>query len=128
MPDEIRMPQPGTNLKVHRQAYATVTIATYEPLILRWVSAWELLDISDVMATRLLKRLERPKDPNPATDELKLLNASLPPKLAINLSTAVKLRLGADRPDRTQTATGAQLIPTILNPKMTGVSTALESK
>ncbi|WP_110181873.1 hypothetical protein [Nocardioides solisilvae] len=41
-----------TELKRFTEAYATLTVATYEPLILRWVSLWGLSAISTDLATR----------------------------------------------------------------------------
>ncbi len=42
-----------TELAKFKEAYATMTVATYEPLILRWVSAWGLRTISSIIAERL---------------------------------------------------------------------------
>lgn len=41
-----------TTLHQYRDAYATLTVATYEPLILRWVSATTLKTMANLMAWR----------------------------------------------------------------------------
>ena len=45
----------ATQLKKFTDAYATLTVATYEPLILRWVSQWGLGTLATDMALRLPK-------------------------------------------------------------------------
>lgn len=53
-----------TELTRFSEAYATITVATYEPLILRWVSMWGLSVISTDLALRQPKAAARlPKLP-----------------------------------------------------------------
>ncbi|KGD64594.1 hypothetical protein Y5S_01960 [Alcanivorax nanhaiticus] len=42
-----------TTLKPFSDAYATLTVASYEPLFLRWISGGALLNLSAVMANRM---------------------------------------------------------------------------
>ena len=73
-----------TKLTKHTDAYATVTVATYEPLVLRWISTWGLGVIATDLANRapkaaLMKRdglptavrldLSRPRPADPIPDE-----------------------------------------------------------
>ena len=44
-----------TVLKKYTQAYATMTVATYEPLILRWISGWTIYTAANSMAWRMQK-------------------------------------------------------------------------
>src|SRR6185437_1129680 len=44
-----------TELKRFTEAYATMTVAAYEPLILRWVSLLGIRFVSSSVATRLPK-------------------------------------------------------------------------
>jgi hypothetical protein len=41
-----------TELKKFSDAYATLTVATYEPMILRWISAWSVHTIGSIVAWR----------------------------------------------------------------------------
>jgi hypothetical protein len=41
-----------TRLRKFQEAYATMTVAIYEPLILRWVSGWTLLNLANTVAWR----------------------------------------------------------------------------
>lgn len=41
-----------TEVSKFKDAYATITVATYEPLILRWISGWALKTIASTLATR----------------------------------------------------------------------------
>ena len=45
----------ATQLSKYTDAYATMTLAVYEPLILKWVSGWSIHQISSVMAWRAQK-------------------------------------------------------------------------
>lgn len=73
-----------TKLTKYTDAYATVTVATYEPLVLRWISTWGLGVIATDLANRapkaaLMKRdglptavrldLSRPRPADPIPDE-----------------------------------------------------------
>ena len=42
-----------TQLAKFKEAYATMTVAVYEPLILRWVSGWTLRTVAGTVAKRL---------------------------------------------------------------------------
>ncbi len=44
-----------TELARFSDAYATMTVAFYQPLTLRWVSGWTVSTTADLMATRLIK-------------------------------------------------------------------------
>ncbi|MCU1230972.1 MAG: hypothetical protein JWO97_3856 [Acidobacteria bacterium] len=44
-----------TTLSLVREAYATMTVARYEPIIFRWVSFVALATVADTMATRLAR-------------------------------------------------------------------------
>ena len=44
-----------TELKRFTEAYATMTVAAYEPLILKWFSGWSIYTLADTMAWRLQK-------------------------------------------------------------------------
>jgi len=46
-----------TTLKKFNDAYATMTVAAYEPLILRWVSGFTLCTCASAMAWRLQKKM-----------------------------------------------------------------------
>ena len=45
----------ATELKKYTDAYATMTVAVYEPLIVKWISGWSVLVAADTMALRLAK-------------------------------------------------------------------------
>jgi hypothetical protein len=45
----------ATELKLFQDAYATMTVAIYEPIIVRWFSGWTLLMTADTLAGRLQK-------------------------------------------------------------------------
>ncbi len=45
----------ATTLKKFSDAYASMTVATYEPLILKWVSFWAVSTMASTMASRLQK-------------------------------------------------------------------------
>jgi len=54
-----------TELNLFKDAYATIIVATYEPLILRWVSAWQLMVAAITMAPRSqITPAISPDDPN----------------------------------------------------------------
>jgi hypothetical protein len=42
-----------TELGKFKDAYATMTVATYEPLILRWISGWTLATVATTVAKRM---------------------------------------------------------------------------
>lgn len=44
-----------TELSKFKEAYATMTVATYEPLILRWISGWTLRTVAGTIAKRKAK-------------------------------------------------------------------------
>lgn len=44
-----------TELSKFKDAYATMTVAVYEPLILKWVSGWTLLTMAGVVANRMAR-------------------------------------------------------------------------
>ena len=44
-----------TELAKFKEAYATMTVAVYEPLILKWVSAWTLRTVAGVVANRMAR-------------------------------------------------------------------------
>jgi hypothetical protein len=44
-----------TELAKFKEAYATMTVATYEPLILRWVSGWTLRTLASTAAKRMAR-------------------------------------------------------------------------
>jgi len=44
-----------TELKKFTEAYATMTIASYQPLILKWISGWSIYVAADAMAWRAQK-------------------------------------------------------------------------
>lgn len=44
-----------TELKKFKEAYATMTVATYEPLILRWISGWTLQAVASSVAKRMAR-------------------------------------------------------------------------
>ena len=46
-----------TDLERFQHAYASVTVATYQPLVLRWVSGWTLENLASTMAWRAQKAL-----------------------------------------------------------------------
>jgi hypothetical protein len=45
----------ATTLKKFTEAYASMTVASYEPLIVNWVSGWSICAMSSVMAQRMQK-------------------------------------------------------------------------
>lgn len=45
----------ATELKKFTEAYATMTVAVYEPLIMKWVSGWSIFVAADTLAWRLQK-------------------------------------------------------------------------
>jgi hypothetical protein len=45
----------ATELKRFSDAYATMTVAFYQPLTIRWVSGWTISTAADVLAVRVLK-------------------------------------------------------------------------
>lgn len=45
----------STELKRFTDAYATMVVATYEPLILRWISLTGVRSLSSILAQRLTK-------------------------------------------------------------------------
>ena len=48
-----------TELRKFEDAYASITVAVYEPMILRWVSSWTIASFAEVAA----KRVARKRDP-----------------------------------------------------------------
>ena len=44
-----------TELSKFTEAYATMTVATYEPLILRWISGWTLATVATTVAKRMAR-------------------------------------------------------------------------
>jgi hypothetical protein len=44
-----------TELAKFKEAYATMTVATYEPLILRWISSWTLRTLASTVGKRMSK-------------------------------------------------------------------------
>jgi hypothetical protein len=44
-----------TNLAIFKKAYATMTVATYEPLILRWFSGWTLHTVASTVSKRMAR-------------------------------------------------------------------------
>jgi hypothetical protein len=44
-----------TELAKFKEAYATMTVATYEPLILRWISGWTLSTVATTVAKRMAR-------------------------------------------------------------------------
>ena len=44
-----------TELAKFKEAYATMTVATYEPLILRWISGWTLATVATTVAKRMAR-------------------------------------------------------------------------
>ncbi len=62
-----------SDLKKFSEAYATLTVATYEPLILRWISAWSVHTISSVLALR-------------AQQKVRVKSGSVPTALAVNMA------------------------------------------
>lgn len=45
----------ATELQKFKEAYATMTVATYEPLILRWISGWTLRTVASTIAKRMAR-------------------------------------------------------------------------
>lgn len=64
-----------TTLKPFSDAYASLTVASYEPLFLRWISGGALMNISTVMANRV-----------PATARLSEFG-NMPPAAALGLTS-----------------------------------------
>jgi hypothetical protein len=53
-----------TQLRKFEEAYATMTVAVYEPLILKWVSGWTLYNLADGITWRAVKGVHIEFDPN----------------------------------------------------------------
>jgi hypothetical protein len=63
-----------TDLRKFQEAYASMEVAAYEPLILRWVSGWTLLKVADQLVWREAKTNSR--------------QSELPTAISLNLSFA----------------------------------------
>lgn len=77
-----------TTIDKFQDAYATLTVAVYEPLILRWVSGWSILIATNTMAWRTQKSKHINMDKAIATAHAvgqRTLLTQIPEQLIINL-------------------------------------------
>jgi hypothetical protein len=75
----------ATELRRFTEAYATMTLAVYEPLILRWVSGWNLHTCATVLAGRVQKARHMNLDQTFATAQA-LRIGRVSPRLPADLS------------------------------------------
>jgi hypothetical protein len=75
----------STELRRFTEAYATMTLAVYEPLIIRWVSGWNLYTCATTMAGRMQKARRMQMDEAFATAQAVNLGR-VSPKLPADLS------------------------------------------
>lgn len=99
----------GTNLKRFSDAYATLTVAYYQPLTMRWVSLWTLSTAADVLAERVVKA------------------RSIDLRSSLSTAAALKLARSPRLPDRPPGVRGGLPPPRPLDPSGLGLGDALQT-
>src|SRR5262245_40588242 len=88
-----------TEMKRFTEAYATMTVAAYEPLILRWISLIGIRFISNVVAYRQTKAAAfnfDGKTPAALVLNQKLTTAKIPPRLDVTVDAPAAMRVPID--------------------------------